>query len=141
MPFPVIGGIIAAGARRILPAAGRIAGRALRAATKGKLIGSGGGRELARTAGRIGLGGLGAAGTVVATRDVVRAARGPSISATATIGEDGEPKKYRRMNPTNARALRRAMRRLEGAEKIFRKVFAFNHGKAPVKVRPKRKGK
>jgi len=47
----------------------------------------------------------------------------------------GQPKKRRRMNVTNPRALRRAIRRARGFEKLARKVLGFTTPRKP-KGRP-----
>lgn len=144
MPLPFVGAAIAGLARRAAPAAARLAGRALRTITKGKLIGQGGGRAAAQTLGRAAGVALTGATAVTVARDVRNAVRPPTLSATATMGElavsgGGSGRTYRRMNPLNPRALNRAIRRLGGAEKLFKKVFAFNHGRTPTQVRPKLK--
>jgi len=142
MPLPFVGAGIAALARRAAPAAARLAGRALRTITKGKLIGQGGGRAAAQTLGRAAGVALTGATAVTVARDVRNAVRPPTITATtamADIGGGGSGRTYRRMNPMNPRALNRAIRRLGGAEKLFKKVFAFNHGRTPTQVRPKLK--
>jgi len=53
------------------------------------------------------------------------------------IKSNGQPWKRPSMNYANGRAIRRAARRLEGAEKMFRKVFTIRHGKHPAGVHPK----
>lgn len=52
----------------------------------------------------------------------------------------GSGKRYRRMNAGNAKALRRAARRLEAGEKLFRKIYSIRHGATPRAscVTPKR---
>lgn len=142
MPFPVVGAL-AMGARTLLrraaPAAARVAGRAVRHLTRGRLLGQGGGRAAVGT-----LAGYGV--TAATAGSIVRSVRGglqrrASQDVTdieAEVSKDFQGKKtYRRMNPANGRALRRAIRRLEGAERIFKKVFRFNHGTAATKVRPR----
>ena len=47
----------------------------------------------------------------------------------------------RKMNYANGRAIQRAVRRVKGAEKMFRKVFTINHRQAPGKIMPKRRRK
>jgi len=148
MGLPLLG----IGARLLGGTVKKLAGKAVRWATRGKLIGSGGGRELAKR-------GAQAVGATVGTAVVARATdriltRRDPVPATPPdlpqeywdyraersmrgIGGGGGGKRYRRMNPLNARALRRAIRRLDGAEKVFKKVFRFNHGKAASNVRPK----
>jgi len=141
----ILATVARAGLRRIAPAAARLAGRAARALTKGKLIGQGGGREAARTLARGAGAAAGTALTAAAVRDVVRGVRPQPIAGQPGAPYEYDPetgcvrigKRYRRMNPANGRALRRAMRRIEGAEKVFRKVFKFKHGKAPTNVRMK----
>lgn len=144
MPFPLIGAALAVGRKLVGGTAKKLAGKALRWATRGRLIGSGGGAELGRRAAQAAT----AVATVATAAPVIRAAAGAIRSRRGTTAADYEidpatgdmvrqTRLYRRMNPLNARALRRAVRRLEGAEKVFKKVFRFNHGKAPVNVRPK----
>ncbi len=58
----------------------------------------------------------------------------PMIGATRT-------RKRPTMNYGNGKAIRRAARRLEGAEKMFRRVFSIRHGKAPGKLLPKGRGR
>jgi len=47
-------------------------------------------------------------------------------------------KKYRRQNVGNMKALRRAIRRIQGAEKLFRTVLSVQ-GKSHTGIKPKRK--
>lgn len=54
------------------------------------------------------------------------------------IRRDGRPYKRPSMNFANGRAIKRAARRLEGAEKMFRRVFSIRHGGSPGKVLPKK---
>ena len=41
----------------------------------------------------------------------------------------------RRMNPMNVRALRKAVRRIGSAEKLFRKVFTISGGKVTPRLK------
>lgn len=51
----------------------------------------------------------------------------------------GKPRKrYRRVNPANIKALRRSIRRIKGAEKLFRQVLTVQ-GKQHAGVKPKAK--
>lgn len=45
----------------------------------------------------------------------------------------------RRMNVGNGRAAHRAIRRLRGAERMFRKIFTIMHGKRPHGIHPRRR--
>lgn len=49
-------------------------------------------------------------------------------------------KKYRRINPANVKALRRSIRRIKGAEKLFRTVLQVQ-GKHHTGIKPKSRGK
>jgi hypothetical protein len=49
-------------------------------------------------------------------------------------------KKYRRQNVGNMKALRRAIRRIQGAEKLFRQVLSVQ-GKSHTGIKPKKKGR
>lgn len=124
MALPLAGVALRAGGK----VAGRLAGKALRWATKGKLLGAGGGKAIAK---KVAIGGVTAATIFPGT--VAKGAK----RAFGFDGDKGEGRTYRRMNPMNARALRRAVRRLESAEKLFKKVYRFNHAKSAVNVRPK----
>lgn len=130
MPFPLIGmGLARIGAGAILK---KVAGRALRVLTKGKLIGQGGGAIIARRA-------VGAGVTVATAAEVARQVRrAPSREIirdrTGTFEEEaGSGRRYRRMNPMNVRALRRSVRRINSAEKLFRKVFTITKGQVNVR--------
>lgn len=52
----------------------------------------------------------------------------------------GPKKKYRRQNPANIKALRRAISRIEKAEKLFRSVLSVQ-GKKSTGVKPKKRGR
>lgn len=54
---------------------------------------------------------------------------------------NGCPYKRPTMNFANGRAIKRAARRLEGAEKLFRRVFSIRHGKSAGHITPKGKGR
>jgi len=118
---PFLGGLIAAGARKLLPAVGRgLLGLARR--TGAKTVGG----AIARGAGAVAT-----AGTVVGIgRDVVRATR-PGREMEIDIGNilpGGEPligyrRKYRKLNPLNPKALKRALRRAEGFEKFAKRTM------------------
>lgn len=117
----------------------KLAGKALRWATRGRLIGQGGGRAIAGRA----VGALGAAATA---SEVVRAVRGRQVNAfsggggkvtaRATMDDDGK-RRYRRMNVGNGRALRRAVRRVEMFERMARRVFTVTDG--TLRLRKRRK--
>lgn len=130
MPLPLIGALLGGAAKKL-------GGKALRWATKGKLLGAGGGRTALRRVGGA-IAGTAAAGAIVpyAGRAGVTLTKRAATATTQMFTGD-EPKQYRRMNPMNVRALRRAVRRLSSAEKLFKTVYRFNHGKTAVNVRPK----
>lgn len=146
MAIPLIGAAIRLGGSVLA----KVAGKALKRATKGKLIGAGGGMELAKTAAKVG-GGLGVTLPILRSASVPRSALtpgrgnfGPDLNpfgtnerTGATFGFGGR-RKYRRMNPMNHRALRRSVRRLEMAEKLFRKVFTISGGRVTPKKRTRR---
>jgi hypothetical protein len=71
---------------------------------------------------------------------------GPTGSR-AGLKKDGTPRRVKKngqfwkrpsMNFGNGRAIKRAARRLEGAEELFKRVFSIRHGKRPVGVTPKK---
>lgn len=142
MPLPLLGlGLSALGG-----VAKKLAGKALSAATKGKLLGAGGGKELAKTLGK----GIAAtAGTAIITRGVnsvptTLPSTLPSLGMVESGGRGGmrytsSGKPYRRMNPMNVRALRKAIRRIGSAEKLFKSVFTISGGK--VTPRTKRRAR
>lgn len=82
-------------------------------------------------------------GTAVAKRAKVTLPGGTTVRPLALL-PGGVPlvqkKKYRRMNPMNIKALRRAVRRVDAAEKQFKKVLMVQGKKATgVKPRPPRR--
>ncbi len=133
MPLPIIGGLVSAG----LSIGKKLLGKAVSKAAKGKLLGSGGGKEILKTVTKA----VGAGTAVtVASNPIIKMAQRQTTAVTKYGGDYdvGEPiprgysasgRRYRRMNPMNHRALRRAVRRLEGAERLFRKVFTISGGK------------
>jgi hypothetical protein len=50
-------------------------------------------------------------------------------------GGGGERRRYRRMNPGNTRAMRRAVRRVEAGAKMYSRLFHMRHGS--IKGAPK----
>jgi hypothetical protein len=58
------------------------------------------------------------------------AAAGAGLGAMMAGGGDSgrSGKRYRRINPGNTRALRRAVRRIEQGAKMYSKVFGIKHG-------------
>lgn len=57
---------------------------------------------------------------------------GTGVSKAAMLREAGVPVKRRRMNVGNAKALRRAIRRARGFEKLARRVIGFSSPKKPT---------
>lgn len=53
---------------------------------------------------------------------------GAGIAGLMGSRGSGERKRYRRINPGNTRALRRAVRRIEQGAKMYSKVFGIKHG-------------
>jgi len=117
---PFLGALIGGVARKVVPRLARGALNLLRR-TGAKTVGGG----LARVAG-----GVATAGTVISTgRDIARGLR-PENEITFSpenMLPGGSPmfgvrRKYRKMNPLNPRALKRALRRAEGFEKFAKKT-------------------
>lgn len=149
MPIPLLGlGLSALGG-----VAKKLAGKALKAATKGKLLGAGGGKELLKTAAK---GAVATVGGTVLTSTVTRAlgpspvsslpSQLPSLGGGEMVGYESGGRRYtksgkliRTMNPLNIRALRKAIRRVGSAERIFKQVFTISGGK--VTPRTKRRGR
>lgn len=107
---PFLGGIIAGAAGKLVGKAARFIGRKVggRARAAGQAL-----APIMRDAapGMVG----GAAGYTIG--------RLPQLSPSAPMGPlFDEKKKYRRMNPLNPRALRRALRRAEGFEKFAKRT-------------------
>lgn len=117
---PFIGGLIAAGA----PLLKKFAGKALGKLTGGRLIGAGGATAIAK---KVGGAAVGFGGAVAASR--VAAGKSPFGSPF------GGGKKYRRMNAGNAKALRRAFRRIDAFGKLAAKAGYVR------RPRPSRKAK
>lgn len=119
----LLGGLLSA----VLPAARGIAGRVV-SGIGGRLLGSGA-RMAVKTA--VVTGGAKAAGMTVRKAATAAAGIGAGLAVEKMIGSgasspvmvgnlnvnpfaDTRRRKYRRINPTNPKALKRAMRRLEG---------------------------
>lgn len=143
MPIPLLG--LAVGA--LGSAAKKLAGKALSAATKGKLLGSGGGKELLKTAAK---GAVATVGGAVLTSRVNQAMTPYGPASLPSVGPDDGIRRVkgwtgsgwarpRRMNPMNVRALRKAVRRIGSAEKLLKSIFTISGGK--VTVRTKRRGR
>jgi len=114
----------------------RIAGKALRFATKGRLIGAGGGAAAVRRIGGAALGATTAleVGRAVSRRTQQSPSRRPIYNdELGVMGSERIGRVYRRMNPMNVRALRRSVRRINSAEKLFRKVFTITKGQVNVR--------
>lgn len=86
------------------------------------------------------LGGVGAVGSKIAKRvgrkNLKRAAVGAAavggtaavMGATGMLGGGEERRRYRRINPGNTRAMRRAIRRIEAGARIYGKFFSMKRG-------------
>lgn len=109
---PVFGALLGLGAKvlpKVLPKAGKAIGKL------GGLIGKKT-PQVIKTGGKIAAGGaVFEAGSRVARRAL----------------DGGERKRYRRMNVTNVKALRRAIRRSKGFAKLARSVLTFTQPRAP----------
>lgn len=118
---PFLGGLIAAGVRKVAPRVARGALNILRR-TGAKTVGGAVGRVA---------GGAVTAGTAVSIgRDVYRGTRpGMEIEISPeNILPGGErfitvKRKYRKLNPLNPKALKRALRRAEGFEKFAKRTM------------------
>lgn len=55
-------------------------------------------------------------------------AAGAGLEAMMGGGGGRGSKRYRRINPGNTRAMRRAVRRIEAGAKLYSKFFAIKHG-------------
>lgn len=70
-----------------------------------------------------------------ATRMATSAAK--QVASRAAQAISGPRKKYRRQNVGNMKALKRAIRRIQGAEKLFRQVLSVQ-GKSHTGIKPKK---
>lgn len=77
-------------------------------------------------------GGSGMTATFMAPSSAARAARQPRMTKDGKI----TMRKKHRINPANVKALRRSIRRLKGAEKLFRQVLTVE-GKHHAGIKPK----
>lgn len=72
-----------------------------------------------------------AGGTAVQRSDGMMVSHTPAqlagSSSSAAVDDEPGPRTYRRMNPGNTRALRRAMRRVQSFAKLARSTVAFTH--------------
>jgi len=118
---PFLGMLLGAAAKRVIPAVGRGL-LAIARRTGAKTVGG----AIARGAGAVAT-----AGTVVSVgRDVYRATRpGNEITINPeNMLPGGQPlfgtrRKYRKLNPLNPKALKRALRRAEGFEKFAKRTM------------------
>jgi len=66
---------------------------------------------------------------------------GPAAMKMGRLG--GMHRRYRRINPGNSKAMRRAIRRIHAGARLYSKFFAITHGKriagTPVHVKPHHK--
>ena len=116
---PFLGGLIGAAARSV--GAGAIVAKAGR-----WLLGKVGGMTAAGAAKTAAKVAVGAAGTAVVAKGLPKINIGPLTVDPGSALPGGEPlfqwgrggKRYRRMNPLNPKALKRALRRAEGFEKF-----------------------
>lgn len=130
---PFLGGLIARGAARIAGPVLRRAGQWIGRQTVGGAIAKGAG-AVATGAAVVG------AGRSVARGQPISIDLGAAMPGGEPLFSFGGRKKYRRMNPLNPRALKRALRRAEGFEKFARKtVNALRAGPKKFKT-TRRKG-
>jgi len=108
---PFIGALIGAAS----PLIKKFAGKALGKLTGGRLIGAGGGMAILKKA--AGAGGI--AGGIAAAKKFGQI---PDLPGPFAGFGGGGKKKYRRMNAGNAKALRRAFRRVEAFGKLASKA-------------------
>jgi len=85
------------------------------------------------------LGGAGAIGSKILKRvgrkNAKRAVIGGAVLGAGAVGAgllggggEGERRRYRRINPGNTRAMRRAIRRIEAGARIYSKFFSMKRG-------------
>jgi hypothetical protein len=116
----------------VLPVLGAVAGALARAGilrgTAGRLLGGGARKVLTGPiASSIPVAiGSGARGKILRAGGAVAAATGASMIGTGLAGKffGGERKRYRRMNTGNVKALNRAIRRVEGFQKLVKRSFS-----------------
>jgi len=130
---PFLGGVIAGVARRVVAPLARKAGRWIGRQTVGGAIAKGAGAVATGSAA------VGVGRSIAQSRPI-----SIDLSSAMPGGEPlfslGGKRKYRRMNPLNPRALKRALRRAEGFEKFARKtVNALRAGPKKFKT-TRRKG-
>lgn len=110
---PFIGGLVRMG----LPIARKLAGKALGKLTGGRLIGAGGAKAAAKKI----LIGAGSAGGGIAAIRQLKDIPGPFQNPFGGRG-GASGRRYRRMNAGNAKALRRAFRRIDAFTKLAQKA-------------------
>lgn len=125
--LPIFGAI----ARKLLPVAGRLVGKGLRALTGGKLIGSGGGTTALKRIGGAAIAARLALPSRPNARDVAEEVYAREMRSQ---GFPGGFRSGRRMNVTNVKALRRAGRRVKGFLKLASRFGALpvNRGKGKL---------
>lgn len=135
MGDPFLGGILGGIVKTVGGAVVRGAGALIRGKSVRKAVFSGAQRALPAV-----VGGAGAAAARLPR--IVRAAGG-AVAAGAAFeagsrlvgGGGGEGRRYRRTNPANVQALRRALRRVEGFRKLAAQVNTCSGGCAPRRKR------
>lgn len=134
MGDPFLGGILGGIVKTVGGAAVRGVGALIRGKSVRKAVFSGAQRALPAVAG-------GAAAVGSRIPRIVRAAGGAVAAGAAfeagtrLVGGGGEGRRYRRTNPANVQALRRALRRVEGFRKLAAQVNTCGGGCAPRRKR------
>lgn len=140
MPFPVIGGILGAVGKAVLPVIGKKVGGAI-----AKIVG----KKAVKTATKVAVAVGGAvaadkaASKIMAARGANGAASFEGVVAGSSSTASAAGRYYRRMNPSNPKALRRAVRRVDRAKDMFGKVLAATRATSHsgFKIKPKRTGR
>jgi hypothetical protein len=134
MPFPLIGGALVAIGKKVLPKVAKAVGG---------IIAKKVGKKAAKVAVAVG----GAVGLEKLSRKVAGSRGGGPVPAdfggvvagsSSTAARGG--RYYRRINPSNPKALRRAVRRVDRAKDMFGKVLAASRATSHSgwKIKPKR---
>ncbi len=133
MGDPFLGGILGGIVKTVGGAVVRGAGALIRGKSVRKAVFAGGQRALPAVVGATGAAAgriprivRGAAGAVAA---------GAAFEAGSRLVGGGEGRRYRRTNPANVQALRRALRRVEGFRKLAAQVNTCGGGCAPRRKR------
>ena len=113
------------GVGTVVSGAQALAGRVLKKKAKAAVVAVGAGAVAAGAAAKKFAGSRGGQAVMIGAGGAAAGAIAEHIMG----GGGGGGRRYRRINPGNTRAMRRAIRRIESGARLYSKFFAVRHGK------------